>query len=104
MRNGTRMTARATALSAVGQTAAIPVGVASDHAIQLVVTGGPTTVTFALEGSLDGVTWTVLAGAINGLTTPYTAVAGKPVSYVRGNLSVLTAGTAPTVTMLYAGR
>ncbi|PHS09397.1 MAG: hypothetical protein COA78_12105 [Blastopirellula sp.] len=75
-----------------------------NHAVQLSNTeGSPTTVTIALEGSLDGVTFFVLD------SSTYTSVANmnfavdKPVNYVRLNLTVLSGGTSPTVTAIYEG-
>lgn len=74
------------------------------HAVQLqATTGSPTTVTIALEGSLDGVVFFILD------TATYTTVANmnfavdKPVNYVRLNLTTLSGGTAPTVTAIYEG-
>lgn len=78
------------------------------HTVQATITGAPTAVTVDLEGSLDGTTFFALG------THPFTGdeltataamfhVVDKPVSYVRLNLTVLTAGTAPTVTAKYDG-
>lgn len=65
--------------------------------MQTKVTGAPTTVSLTLEGSLDGVNWTVLATSTS-TTGDYQAAVDKPVAFIRGNLGTLTGGTAPTVT------
>jgi hypothetical protein len=65
-----------------------------------------TAVTVDLEGSLDNTTWFQLA------THPFSAgdisaegamfhVIDKPVKYVRANLTALSGGTDPTVTVKY---
>lgn len=82
-------------------------GIDRFHSIQ-VLGGGTavaTAVTVKLEGSLDGtnwagiLTWTLGAQAYKDIVS----LANFPVVYVRGNLTVLTGGTAPTVTVLYLG-
>ena len=65
-----------------------------------------TAVTVDLEGSLDDSTWFTLAshaftaGEITAEAAMF-HVADKPVRYVRANLTTLTGGTDPTVTVLY---
>ncbi len=82
--------------------------VIKDHTIQATITGAPTAVTVDLEGSLDGTTWFILdshvftAGELTA-TAAIVHILGAPVRHIRGNLTVLTGGTAPTVTMLYDG-
>lgn len=79
-----------------------------NHTVQVTITGAPTAVTVDLEGSLDNVSWSSLASHIMsagelsaGLAMFH--VVDKPVRYVRNNLTLLTAGTSPTVTAIYEG-
>ena len=80
----------------------------NNHTIQADITGAPTAVTVTIEGSLDGVTFDTIgtlafsAGQLTNTTGVGHAV-DTPVNYVRVNLTVLTGGTAPTVTVLYDG-
>jgi len=79
-----------------------------NHTVQVTITGVPTAVTIDLEGSLDDTTWVSLASHIMSAgeltaTAAMFHVVDKPVRYVRLNLILLTAGTAPTVTALYEG-
>jgi len=77
-----------------------------NHAIQITLGGTvvATAVTVDLEGSLDGVTYYQLDEHI--MSAPELAaegamykVADQPTFYVRANLTTLTGGTAPTVTV-----
>jgi len=75
------------------------------HAYQVNLTGAPTAVTIAIEGSLDGLIWHELVEHVfdSGELTATSALftfADKPVTFIRANLTTLTAGTAPTVTVL----
>lgn len=80
-------------------------GVAVAHTAELIVTGGPATCTYRLQGSRDNVTWFHISAADIVCTTSTVAfVAAAPATYVRGNLLTLTGGTAPTVTLKYIGR
>jgi len=77
-----------------------------DHSIQINITGTPTAVTVTLEGSLDGVLFsTILTTAMSAgeltATTALAHIADKPLRFVRANLTVLTGGSSPTVTVLY---
>lgn len=80
----------------------------SHHTVQVTITGAPTAVTVDLEGSIDGVTFFSLAthaftaGELTATKAMFHVI-DKPVSYVRSNLTVLTAGTSPTVTVKYEG-
>lgn len=78
-----------------------------EHTVQVVITGAPTAVTVALEASLnDGATWNSIgtqafaAGDLTAGSLMYHVV-DKPAQYVRMNVTVLTGGTAPTVTAFY---
>ncbi len=76
--------------------------VRSAHTMQTSTTGSPTGVTVALEGSLAAAgPWVTLATSTSTTGDVQTA-SGKAVRYVRANLTVLTGGTAPTVTALIA--
>jgi len=80
-------------------------GYAVNHTAELIVTGGPATCTYRLQGTGDGTTWFNISAA--DLTCTSTTVgfeANKPVAQVRGNLLTLTGGTTPTVTLKYIGR
>lgn len=70
----------------------------SDYSWQTVITGAPTAVSITLQGSLDGVNWTVVdtSTATGGESRP---ISGKPFAFLRANLGTLTGGTAPTVTV-----
>lgn len=78
----------------------------STHTVQATITGAPTAVTVDLEGSLDGAKWfTLVSHAFSGGELTATAalffVTGSPVAMVRANLTTLTGGTAPTVSVVY---
>jgi len=76
--------------------------VRSAHTLQTSTTGSPTGVTVLLEGSLAAAgPWATLATSTSTTGDVQTAT-GKAVRYVRANLTVLTGGTAPTVTALIA--
>jgi len=77
-----------------------------NHSVQITITGAPTAVTVDLEGSLDGSTWVSLASHVMSAAEITAAqalfhVVDKPTRRVRANLKVLTAGTSPTVTVIY---
>ncbi len=77
-----------------------------NHSVQITITGAPTAVTVDLEGSLDGTTWVSLASHILSAaeltaTQALFHVVDKPTRRVRANLTTLTAGTSPTVTVIY---
>lgn len=113
-------------LSAVGMTAEIPVAVPSSisddgarqsytiqrapktHTVQLDITGGPTTCTFQLEGSLDKEG--VVGGDFFDLSGPQDCtndimfhVTDRPVAWIRGNLTALSGGAGPALTVYYLG-
>ena len=78
----------------------------SNHAMQITITGAPTAVTVDLEGSLDGTTWVALVSHVMSAgelaaSKALVFVTGAPVPMVRGNLTTLTGGTTPTVTVKY---
>ena len=75
------------------------------HTVQLTVTGGPANCSFQLEGSLDNLTWFALSGAVDCTVAANCMfhVVNKPVNFIRGNLTALAGGAAPTVTFEYLG-
>lgn len=80
--------------------------IVKDHTVQMTTTGAPTAVTVDLEGSLDGTTFEQLAthdftGAEITAQSAMFHVVDKPVRYIRTNITTLTGGTSPTVTVLY---
>ena len=68
-----------------------------NYAVQVVATGSPTGITVDLEGSLDGTNFLEI-GTISAAGIFF--VTDSPVKHVRANLTALTGGTAPTVTVL----
>lgn len=93
------------ALTATGNTATFDVGKAlpSNHAWLAVVTGGPATCTISMQGTIDGTTYDTASGPITCTSSAYFYVSGKAYSGVRANLTALTGGTSPTVTVYYVG-
>lgn len=91
------------AAATTGPGTVIDLGVVrSSHTLQTSTTGAPTGVTVNLEGSLSASgPWATLASSTSTTGDVQTAT-GKAVRYVRANLTVLTGGTAPTVTALIA--
>lgn len=96
------------AAAATGPSTTYANGLSDAQSAQFNITGGPTAVTVTIEGSLDqGVTWDAIA------THAFTAgelsagvasisIADKPRDLIRHNLTVLTGGTAPTVTSYHS--
>lgn len=68
----------------------------SKFTLQTLVTGGPSGCTVNLEGSLDGANFAQLVQSTSTSGDMQFAV-DKPVKYIRGNLTVLTGGTSPSV-------
>lgn len=101
-----------TLLNAVTSTGAGPIRdighVIKDHVFSASITGAPSAVTVALEGSIDGTNFAAIdshvfsAGELTATFALVTLV-DLPVTFVRANLTTLTGGTAPTVTFLYEG-
>ncbi len=79
--------------------------VKASHALQVILggTAPATTVNVNLEGSLDGVHWTVIGswslagGQTSGETVWFT---GKAAIFTRANLTSMSGGTAPTCTAI----
>src|SRR6185312_7027494 len=91
-------------LSATGVTAAMPLPYGfSKHTLQIVVTGSPSGCTVNLDGSLDGAHWFDLSGGQTCTSSTMFHVVSKPVAYVRGDLTALSGGSSPTVTISYEG-
>lgn len=61
-------------------------------------TGSPTAVTLQFEGSQNGTSgWTSIGASLTSLTTASASMISTVYPFVRANLSVLTAGTSPTL-------
>lgn len=93
------------ALDAIGTTASksthFGTGYPKTHAVQLLITGSPASVSLVVQGKLAGAdTWVTLATLTDEAPS---FVVDKPVMNVRGNLGTLTGGTSPTVQLLYLG-
>ena len=106
------MSAQTVLLAAVTSVGAGPIKTFSrlidKHAFQVVNTGDPTAVTILLEGSLDGTNFDIIG--THAMTAADIVNDGaiffdvdSPCLHVRLNLSVLTGGTAPTITAIYEG-
>lgn len=93
-------------------------GMACRFGVQAIVTGSPSSIAFIIEGSLDGSNWDSIAFPNSTLTggglvtfgdNPYDPGDGggtqfaKYVRYVRANLTTLSGGSSPTVTVWLAG-
>jgi len=101
-----------TLLNAVTSTGASSVLVHSvpvrNHTLQVTITGAPSTVKVALLGSLDNSTFvqitehTFSAGELTATKAMFFNI-DKPMPYIKADLTTLTAGTNPTVTVKYVG-
>jgi len=98
-------------LNAVTTTGASPRWKASGsitHTVQIDITGSPTAVTVDLEGSLNDVTYFTLAShsmtssELSGSAAMF-HVETKRVEYIKANVTTLTGGSSPTVTVRYFG-
>lgn len=95
------------AATATGAGTASDMGCAmSVFTAQYIVTGAPSAVAAKLEGSLDGTNWFDLTGlnvtAAGAVTNSADAGVHFAVRYVRANVTTLTGGTAPTVSVWLA--
>lgn len=93
------LTATGVAKDANGQTKIALTPAAHKFAVQVSIPSGAiTSWSVTLEGSIDGVNWTVLIthAATIGSTQ---WVVDKPVSFVRVNVGALTLNTAPSITV-----
>lgn len=70
----------------------------STYSWDVIITGGPASISVTLEGSLDGVNWFVLDTSTS-TSNALRHVVDKPVRYLRANLGTLTGGAAPTVSV-----
>lgn len=77
----------------------------SDSSYTIGITGAPSAVTVDIEGSFDGETFfqiaqhVMTAGELTATKAMF-HIAGKPVMFIRANLTTLTGGTSPTVTVI----
>lgn len=97
------------ALSASGTSTGANLGIAAHwHTVQVVVTGSPATCSVQLEGTIDdalssSATWANLSGTQTCTSTVTFHVVDKLALGVRINLTALTGGSSPTVTVRYVG-
>lgn len=91
--------------SATGTKAAIDVTrvMPHKHTASVIVTGTPATCVITLEGSIDGTNFFDISGNQTCTASLMFHVVEKPVLYVRPNLTTLTGGSSPTVTLTYLG-
>ena len=68
-------------------------------AFSTVQTGSPATATLVIYGSIDGVNFFDISGNQAAASNLLFFVIDKPVRYLRANLTALSGGTAPTVTV-----
>jgi hypothetical protein len=88
-------------LSATGATTPVLVN-AQNHTLEVNVTGTASACAVQLEGSLDGSTWANLSGSQSCTSSPTMFhVDGKPIMWVRANLTAFTGATSATI--LYKG-
>ncbi|MGH9667094.1 MAG: hypothetical protein ACRD9L_21930, partial [Bryobacteraceae bacterium] len=77
------------------------------HTVQAVVTGSPSGCSIQLEGTLDdptlSPTWSNLSGSQTCTSSVMFHVTARPVRAIRVNLTALSGGTSPTVTVKYVG-
>jgi hypothetical protein len=98
-------------LTATGQTMGVHSGLATHkHTLQVVVTGSPASCSVQLEGTLDDITdpsvtpfWANLSGTQSCTSSVTFHVVEKPVRAIRANLTALSGGSSPTVTIKYLG-
>lgn len=81
--------------------------VITKHTVHLQVTGGPATCSYRLEGAMDtaeaSFEWFDISGPLACTASTLVHIVDKPVMAVRGNLTDLTGGSSPTVTLRYLG-
>lgn len=88
------------AVTGTGTGTAVDLGyVASDSSWHMILTGTPTTATCSIEGSLDGINYFTYSTANLTQASVTLFMVDRPIRFVRANLSALTGGTAPTVTV-----
>lgn len=81
-------------------------GESSTHTVQIDITGAPTAVVVDFEGSLDEKSWfqlashTMTASELTATAAMFHVV-DKPVEFIRSNLTTLTGGSSPTVSVLH---
>jgi hypothetical protein len=70
---------------------------------QIVTTGSPSSISVTLQGSLDGVSWFSIGSAVTTATLTLVNLANAnagPYAFIRADLTTLSGGTSPTVTVL----
>jgi hypothetical protein len=78
-------------------------GFIQSMAWQINTTGAPSGLSVTLQGSLDGVNWFSIGSAVTSDTLTVINLANAnagPYAFIRANLTTLTGGTTPSVTVL----
>lgn len=91
------------ALTTTGATTGFGTAANDIHTLTAIVTGGPSGCTVNLDASNDGTHWFDISGPQTCTSNVMFHVFGRSVELVRGNLTALSGGTAPTVTLTYLG-
>lgn len=73
----------------------------SKYSMQLIVTGSPTTLVVDLEGSLNGTDFIAVVQSTATASGSMTFNVDEPIRYVRANVTAISGGTTPTVTVLF---
>jgi hypothetical protein len=71
----------------------------SNASAQFSFPSAPATISVNLEGSMDGVTWTVLATS-TAVTTNTVSASGTMFRLLRANVTAVTGGASPTITVI----
>jgi hypothetical protein len=83
-----------------GPPSSSPATLFQNYGLQVKGQGGTvTSFTVNLEGSLDGANWTTLGSASS--DGAVVSVTGKPVQFVRPNVSALSLGTATSINVYF---
>lgn len=96
-------------LTATGTTRAVNLYMAAHkHTVEVAVAGSPASCSVQLEGTLDdplsaSAVWSNLSGAQSCTSSTMFHVIDRAVTAVRANVTALTGGTSPSVTVVYQG-
>jgi hypothetical protein len=93
----------AIALAANGNSTVYFTGGTVKHQTVAVVTGAPTGCSLQLTGSLDGVNFYSMGGALTCTATVTGTAVDIPALFIRYTLSALAGGTTPSVAVQYGG-
>lgn len=93
--------------TAIGDSTIFANGLSNAQSVQVNITGAPTAVTVVVHGSLDGANWEAIgtivftAGEL-AAGVAFLSIANKPRDAIKHELTVLTAGSSPTVTSFHS--